>query len=233
MLKQIKALGLVLLVGGMLVGCEEAKGIENINLKGAGEAIEQQVEEEVSNEEVSKIILVMADELLNSVDFVQAYINDNQGMDINQYASYVADRGIESIMVGLEENGIEYNIQLEDVKNIAWQYIYEDVYNKLQQAEYKINQGMINNKFEELEKEQQELIPDIEEVDEAQWEEDMYNKLVEVANNEFGQCYINREDLGNNGIEVYARIYADPEFVNEIGYLKIDANGNIVYIEKF
>lgn len=233
MLKQIKALGLVLLVGGMLVGCEEAKGIENINLKGAGEAIEQQVEEEVSNEEVSKIILVMADELLNSVDFVQAYINDNQGMDINQYASYVADRGIESIMVGLEENGIEYNIQLEDVKNIAWQYMYEDVYNKLQQAEYKINQGMINNKFEELEKEQQELIPDIEEVDEAQWEEDMYNKLVEVANNEFGQCYINREDLGNNGIEVYARIYADPEFVNEIGYLKIDANGNIVYIEKF
>lgn len=222
MLKQIKALGLVLLVGGMLVGCEAPEEAKNINIKGAGEVIYN------DNTEVNEAILLIADDLLNSVDFVQAYINDNKGMSIEEYANYVANKGVESIMVALEANGNEYNVQIEEVQNVAGQYMYEDVYNKLQQAEYKINQSIINNKFEELDN-----IPKIEEVDEQQWEEDMYNKLVEIANKEFGQCYINRNDLGNNGIEVYARIYADEEFVNDIGYLKIDAEGNIVYIEKF
>ena len=153
MLKQLKALGLVLLVGGMLVGCEAPEEAKNINIKGAGEAVYH------DNAEVNEAILLVADDLLNSVDFVQAYINDNKGMSIEEYANYVANKGVESIMVALEANGNEYNVQIEEVQNVAGQYMYEDVYNKLQQAEYKINQSMINNKFEELEREQQNLVP--------------------------------------------------------------------------
>lgn len=232
MLKQIKALGLVLVIGGMLVGCEAPEEVKNIDLQGAVDNVEAFVDEKINkDEEVQEALLLLADDLLNQVDFVQAYMNDNKGMDINEYANYVANKGVEAAMVAMEQEGIAVNI--EDVQVLVGQYMYEEVYNKLQQNEYKINQGMINNKFEELEKEQQELVPEAEPVDEQQWEEDMYNKLLQVANQEFGNCYINRDDLGNNGIEVYARIYADPEFIDDIGYLKIDVEGNIVYIEKF
>lgn len=232
MLKQIKALGLVLVIGGMLVGCEAPEEVKNIDLQGAVDNVEAFVDEKINKDkEIQEALLLMADDLLNEVDFVQAYMNDNKGMDINEYANYVANKGVEAAMAAMEQEGIAVNI--EDVQVLVGQYMYEEVYNKLQQNEYKINQGMINNKFEELEKEQQELVPEAEPVDEQQWEEDMYNKLLQVANQEFGKCYINRDDLGNNGIEVYARIYADPEFIDDIGYLKIDAEGNIVYIEKF
>lgn len=232
MLKQIKALGLVLVIGGMLVGCEAPEEVKNIDLQGAVDNVEAFVDEKINKDkEIQEALLLMADDLLNEVDFVQAYINDNKGMDINEYANYVANKGVEAAMAAMEQEGIAVNI--EDVQVLVGQYMYEEVYNKLQQNEYKINQGMINNKFEELEKEQQELVPEAEPVDEQQWEEDMYNKLLQVANQEFGNCYINRDDLGNNGIEVYARIYADPEFIDDIGYLKIDVEGNIVYIEKF
>jgi hypothetical protein len=232
MLKQIKALGLVLVIGGMLVGCEAPEEVKNIDLQGAVDNVEAFVDEKINKDkEIQEALLLMADDLLNEVDFVQAYMNDNKGMDINEYANYVANKGVEAAMAAMEQEGIAVNI--EDVQVLVGQYMYEEVYNKLQQNEYKINQGMINNKFEELEKEQQELVPEAEPVDEQQWEEDMYNKLLQVANQEFGNCYINRDDLGNNGIEVYARIYADPEFIDDIGYLKIDAEGNIVYIEKF
>ena len=234
MLKQIKALGLVLVlvIGGMLVGCEAPEEVKNIDLQGAVDNVEAFVDEKINKDkEIQEALLLMADDLLNEVDFVQAYMNDNKGMDINEYANYVANKGVEAAMAAMEQEGIAVNI--EDVQVLVGQYMYEEVYNKLQQNEYKINQGMINNKFEELEKEQQELVPEAEPVDEQQWEEDMYNKLLQVANQEFGKCYINRDDLGNNGIEVYARIYADPEFIDDIGYLKIDVEGNIVYIEKF
>lgn len=232
MLKQIKALGLVLVIGGMLVGCEAPEEVKNIDLQGAVDNVEAFVDEKINKDkEIQEALLLVADDLLNEVDFVQAYMNDNKGMDINEYANYVANKGVEAAMAAMEQEGIAVNI--EDVQVLVGQYMYEEVYNKLQQNEYKINQGMINNKFEELEKEQQELVPEAEPVDEQQWEEDMYNKLLQVANQEFGKCYINRDDLGNNGIEVYARIYADPEFIDDIGYLKIDAEGNIVYIEKF
>lgn len=232
MLKQIKALGLVLVIGGMLVGCEAPEEVKNIDLQGAVDNVEAFVDEKINKDkEIQEALLLVVDDLLNEVDFVQAYMNDNKGMDINEYANYVANKGVEAAMAAMEQEGIAVNI--EDVQVLVGQYMYEEVYNKLQQNEYKINQGMINNKFEELEKEQQELVPEAEPVDEQQWEEDMYNKLLQVANQEFGKCYINRDDLGNNGIEVYARIYADPEFIDDIGYLKIDAEGNIVYIEKF
>jgi hypothetical protein len=232
MLKQIKALGLVLVIGGMLVGCEAPEEVKNIDLQGAVDNVEAFVDEKINKDkEIQEALLLMADDLLNEVDFVQAYMNDNKGMDINEYANYVANKGVEAAMAAMEQEGIAVNI--EDVQVLVGQYMYEEVYNKLQQNEYKINQGMINNKFEELEKEQQELVPEAEPVDEQQWEEDMYNRLLQVANQEFGNCYINRDDLGNNGIEVYARIYADPEFIDDIGYLKIDVEGNIVYIEKF
>lgn len=232
MLKQIKALGLVLVIGGMLVGCEAPEEVKNIDLQGAVDNVEAFVDEKINKDkEIQEALLLMADDLLNEVDFVQAYMNDNKGMDINEYANYVANKGVEAAMAAMEQEGIAVNI--EDVQVLVGQYMYEEVYNKLQQNEYKINQGMINNKFEELEKEQQELVPEAEPVDEQQCEEDMYNKLLQVANQEFGKCYINRDDLGNNGIEVYARIYADPEFIDDIGYLKIDVEGNIVYIEKF
>jgi hypothetical protein len=232
MLKQIKALGLVLVIGGMLVGCEAPEEVKNIDLQGAVDNVEAFVDEKINKDkEIQEALLLIADDLLNEVDFVQAYMNDNKGMDINEYANYVANKGVEAAMAAMEQEGIAVNI--EDVQVLVGQYMYEEVYNKLQQNEYKINQGMINNKFEELEKEQQELVPEAEPVDEQQWEEDMYNRLLQVANQEFGNCYINRDDLGNNGIEVYARIYADPEFIDDIGYLKIDAEGNIVYIEKF
>ena len=162
MLKQIKALGLVLVIGGMLVGCEAPEEIKNIDIQGVGEAVEQQVDAFVNkDDEVAEALLLLADDLLNEVDFVQAYINDNQGMDIAQYANYVANKGVEAAMYAMEQEGI--NVELEVVQELVGQYMYEDVYNKLQQNEYKINQGMINNKFEELEKEQQENLPVIEE----------------------------------------------------------------------
>ena len=232
MLKQIKALGLVLVIGGMLVGCEAPEEVKNIDLQGAVDNVEAFVDEKINKDkEIQEALLLVADDLLNEVDFVQAYMNDNKGMDINEYANYVANKGVEAAMAAMEQEGIAVNI--EDVQVLVGQYMYEVVYNELQQNEHKIYQNMANNKFEELEKEQQELVPEAEPVDEQQWEEDMYNKLLQVANQEFGDCYINRDDLGNNGIEVYARIYADPEFIDDIGYLKIDAEGNIVYIEKF
>ena len=158
MLKQIKALGLVLVIGGMLVGCEAPEEVKNIDLQGAVDNVEAFVDEKINkDEEVQEALLLMADDLLNQVDFVQAYMNDNKGMDINEYANYVANKGVEAAMAAMEQEGIAVNI--EDVQVLVGQYMYEAVYNELQQNEYKINQGMINNKFEELEREQQNLVP--------------------------------------------------------------------------
>ena len=158
MLKQIKALGLVLVIGGMLVGCEAPEEVKNIDLQGAVDNVEAFIDEKINkDEEVQEALLLLADDLLNQVDFVQAYMNDNKGMDINEYANYVANKGVEAAMAAMEQEGVVVNI--EDVQVLVGQYMYEDVYNKLQQNEYKINQGMINNKFEELEREQQNLVP--------------------------------------------------------------------------
>lgn len=51
MLKQLKALGLILVIGGMLVGCEETEEIENIDLQGTQPQVEEQMEVPVEEDE--------------------------------------------------------------------------------------------------------------------------------------------------------------------------------------
>jgi hypothetical protein len=232
MLKQIKALGLVLVIGGMLVGCEETKEIENIDLQGAVDSVEEFVDNINDEEEYNKLdpeeqarvreseLIALMYEAMNVKGeggrFEEIYRNEYENeMDIEQFAQAVAAKKCEEVEQLIEERDMQYlNFQHDEIAYMGAEIVYKQVIAEL------------NNYKEQLEEEAwEDYLPKNEEV--------YINKvLANILDENVHEGYIDIE----NGIflcrdEFYeCIIYADETCAEIIGVARIDVYGNFMNI---
>ena len=118
MLKQLKALGVVLLVGGMLVGCEAPEEIKNID----GAVMVEELLERKDNKLEAKC-LEICNMALEQVDYAAGF--NNMNMNEHDYAVYAAANAVDAVIAELDR----LNIQAKDdkVEEIVGQYMYDKI----------------------------------------------------------------------------------------------------------
>lgn len=126
MLKQIKALGLVLVIGGMLVGCEVPEEIQNIDCAPA-------VEEMFNNKKVDieAEVIGICDIALEQIDYAAGY--HNMGMDEQAYAEYAACKAMDAVLAELDRRNVRHDE--EEVVQIVGDYMYNKVLEEIHAEE--------------------------------------------------------------------------------------------------
>ena len=228
MLKQIKVLGIALVLGTTLVGCSNTNDDYKLSDLPAEEQLqlfEEAAKEDFDNlspEEQQKELETLVQPKLKVVK--PEILNDNwlrefgeSGKSIEDFAADKVNEASARIYQMIEEDGNIFGITQKQVCEIAGQEIFNDImdyYNNVIKPEMEMQQ-----EYEE-EQARREAEP-----------ENVYNAMMEYATNEFGTCYIDREGIGHNGSTFYTWIYADPEYRQSIGYIVIDNGYQLVSID--
>lgn len=229
MLKQVKVLGIALLVGSTLVGCSNTNDdykLSDLPAEKQLQLIEEAAKEDFDNlspEEQQRELEALVEPELKVVK--PEILNDNwvrefgeSGKSIEDFATDKANEASEKVYQRIEEDGNVFGITKEQVCGIAGQEVYNEImtyYNNIL-----LPQEQIENEREEREAER------------AEEPERVYNAMMEYATQEFGTCYIDKECIATGYNQFSTNIYADPEYTECIGYVVIDLDYQLIEVGK-
>ena len=244
MLKQVKLLGIALLVGTTLVGCEDVESTEIPEKETTKIEKDYEYENDTTKKEFDKLdaqgkhdvqfntiygYILESDE----VNYAEDYINNySDTMTVKEYANKKTEEKCLYVTSRVQETGNPYEIDPEQIASMCVQYVYNDIVNdqKIVEFEEKKQDEQWQKEFEESQAAFEEEVKEEQERIEAE-PELVYNTMMEYATQEFGTCYIDKDAIGQNADSFYTRIYADQDYTQSIGYINIDSNYQLISID--